>query len=169
MSSQLAAGVVTTPNLSIAIEPLVLSPLLLLTGNQLFLRVLRREENVFLPTISVIMSRNAVVRHGPLLYSCCDTNGSIGQWADIFQGEVYSRVISDVYDKSRDDFEMGGVDLGTLDLLKSVSELCDLLFFHASTSQACLRIPSSSHLYRHRCEYQAWKAIETTEISLCCE
>ena len=59
---------------------------------------------------------------------------------------MYARVISDVYDKSRDDFEMGGVDLGTLDLLKSVSGICDLLRFHAATPGAHVHNSSNEHV-----------------------
>jgi len=39
---------------------------------------------------------------------------------DQTQGEVYAKVIESVVDMSRTDFEEGGVDLSTLDYLKSV-------------------------------------------------
>jgi hypothetical protein len=40
----------------------------------------------------------------------------------LFKGDVYGRVINDVCDASRQDFEEGGVELATLDLLKSVGD-----------------------------------------------
>ena len=44
-----------------------------------------------------------------------------------FQGDVYAKVIESVVDMSRTDFEEGGVDLNTLDYLKSVRLL--VLFY----------------------------------------
>jgi len=38
------------------------------------------------------------------------------------QGEVYAKVINDVCEHSRQDFEEGGVELATLDMLKLVRQ-----------------------------------------------
>lgn len=43
------------------------------------------------------------------------------------QGEVYAKVINDVCEHSRQDFEEGGVELATLDLLRAVGA-CHLFF-----------------------------------------
>jgi hypothetical protein len=62
------------------------------------------------------------------------------------KGDVYARVINDVCDASRQDFEEGGVELATLDLLKSVGGpllqfQCLLSSFH---HQNCMYVMAST-------------------------
>jgi hypothetical protein len=67
------------------------------------------------------------------------------------QGDVYAKVIGDVCEASSKDFEEGGVELATLELLRSVSH-----FWHqpahgflsiASSKLACTNIKSESFGY----------------------
>lgn len=62
------------------------------------------------------------------------------------QGDVYAKVINDVCDASRQDFEEGGVELATLDLLKSVSKFhrqpCITLLVPCIIKSSCVKSPA---------------------------